>query len=591
MVDVVYVNHRAQQCGVYEFGREIGTLLETSAKYNIKYVECDSYKEFDQYYKALKPQVVIFNYHAATMPWVWDSRKLSPPKISRLKAVLIGVIHEVFQQEADKANNDLFDFHIAPDPTLLLKNTIVYKTGRLLPRKPVEHEVQNPLPVIGSFGFATPNKGFENIIKAVEREFDEAIIKLNIPFARFGDRDGDNARKLAKQCSDLITKPGIKLEIDHTYLEKDELLKFLSANTLNIFLYEDVQNRGISSTIDWALAAGRPLAISKSTLFRHLFDCIPSICVDDNSLKQIISNGTRLLQKKYKEYSSEVLLWDYERIISDVLPRKNAVLLNRSWINLYKRKLKRKLNILPAQRYNSWVNPSAKAEWAVTNRKLTYTPVDNTIIKYNRILDNEARQLYKPTIDFFQTALPELIARKIPEANVQQAFVFDSAVNLLSKTQGAKILAVGAYEDTAAEALRLLGYDIYFVDPVINYDLGMFITRPDIEAASYDAVISTSVIEHVEDDVTFIKNIACLLKPNGIAILTCDFNDHYKKGDDIPEVDFRLYTQRDLKDRLMSAIPYCKLIDEADWDCPHPDFYLADRYNYTFATLTFSKQA
>ena len=45
-----------------------------------------------------------------------------------------------------------------------------------------------------------PGKGFEKIITLVQNEFKEAKIKLNIPFARFGDNDGSQARKIAEQC-------------------------------------------------------------------------------------------------------------------------------------------------------------------------------------------------------------------------------------------------------------------------------------------------------------------------------------------------------------------------------------------------------
>ena len=69
-LNVLYVNHKKQKCGVYEFGREIGSLLTTSDKYNIHYCECDTLDEFRQVYKQESPKIVIYNYHPATMPWV-----------------------------------------------------------------------------------------------------------------------------------------------------------------------------------------------------------------------------------------------------------------------------------------------------------------------------------------------------------------------------------------------------------------------------------------------------------------------------------------------------------------------------------------
>ncbi|HXU28778.1 MAG TPA: class I SAM-dependent methyltransferase, partial [Bacteroidia bacterium] len=260
MTNVLYVNHKAQKCGVYEFGKEIGLLLEASKKFNIKYVECDSFAELTAYFKLIKPGIILYNYHPSTMQWLLPSTRFKPYKTYYLNAVQIGTIHEVYQEVADSADNNMFDFHIGPDPTLLLKNPLVYKTGRLLPKKVREVEVTNNIPVIGSFGFATPNKGFEKIITLVQNEFDEAIINLNIPFAKFGDTYGQNAQKIASNCKNLVTKKGIVLNINHDYLGKENLISFLSKNTLNIFLYDEVANRGISSATDWALASGRPMA-------------------------------------------------------------------------------------------------------------------------------------------------------------------------------------------------------------------------------------------------------------------------------------------------------------------------------------------
>ncbi len=312
MIKVIYVNHKAQQCGVFEFGKEIGLLLETSKKFKITYVECDSFSELKAYYNSIKPDIIFYNYHPSTIPWILSPSYI-PHKTYNLTAVHVGTIHEVYQEAADLTTNDLFDFHVGPDSTLLLKNPLVYKTGRLLPQKVNEVQVNHKSPIIGSFGFATANKGFENIIKLVQSEFDEATINLNIPFAKFGDTNGDNARKIAHNCRQLLYKPGIVLNIDHNYLEKTDLINFLSKNTINVFLYDKVANRGISSATDWALASGRPLAISKSNLFRHLLNCNPSICVQDSSLRTIIENGVTPLRNFYTEYSKEVLLWDYEK--------------------------------------------------------------------------------------------------------------------------------------------------------------------------------------------------------------------------------------------------------------------------------------
>ena len=591
----LYVNHKEQQCGVYEFGKEIGSLLSTSKNYNFHYCECDSFEEFKRVYRKLKPQVVIYNYHPTTMPWVHQHLKFSVPLNEGLPSIHIGTIHEVFQQLADNSDNKTFDFHIAPDPTLMLKNSIVYKTGRLLPQKVRYTKDSNTIPVIGSFGFATLGKGFEKIIDLVQKEFDEAIIRLNIPFAKFGDPEGKRAMEIASECKKRVSKKLIQLEINHSYFSKEELLTFLSSNTINIFLYDDMENRGISSATDWALASGRPLAISNSRLFRHLLNCKPSICVDNIKLTEIILNDVRPIEHLYTEFSAEVILWEYETILKNVFNKLNTKQIkSRSVLRYILKKFiffseKRKL---PNLTQNSlWTK--LDDEFKINNYKRTnvdFIPVVlNGNISLNRILDNSARLLYSPIINFLEEHFPDLIAKKIPEANIQQAFVLDTAVRLAREFLNPKILAIGSYEDTAVEALKLLDYHVEDIDPIINYDLGTFITKPTIKPETYDVIVSTSVIEHVFDDEQFMKDIQYLLKVGGYAILTCDYKDQYKKGDDIPAVDYRFYTQSDLKGRIMESIPSCRLVNTPEWDCEHPDFILAETYNYTFASIVVQK--
>ena len=101
-------------------------------------------------------------------------------------------------------------------------------------------------------------------------------------------------------------------------------------------------------------------------------------------------------------------------------------------------------------------------------------------------------------------------------------------------------------------------------------------------------IFATSVLEHVDDDELFMKEIAGLLAPGGVAILTVDFNDSFKPGDRIPSEDFRLYTQKDFKQRFLPILKNCSLVDTPQWDCPDPDFTYAG-CKYTFATFVFRK--
>ncbi len=211
------------------------------------------------------------------------------------------------------------------------------------------------------------------------------------------------------------------------------------------------------------------------------------------------------------------------------------------------------------------------------------------VARFNCILNDDARVHYKPTIKLLWRLTPEMMRRKIAEANVQQAFVLASVEHVASEFENPKILCVGSFEDTAAAGLNALGYTIEEIDPAINSDLDTFYRAHPEKHESYQIIFSTSVLEHVADDELFVGQINDLLAPRGVAIMTCDFNDQYKPGDLLPPTDVRFYTKRDLSMRLMAAMPGCRLIDQPIWNCDTPDFTYAGLH-YTFASFVVRKE-
>src|SRR5258706_10385653 len=243
---ILFVSHKEKKCGVYEFGKNVFKAISQSQIYNFIKIECDSIDNLQNEISIHNPDAIIYNYHPTVLPWITTkvAPKLHINNISSILIPQIGIIHEVTQAVGDSATsyrkkfhlggpsrlgNSLFDFYIAPDATLLLSNPIVYKTGRLIPFYK-NNFTQPGTPTIGSFGFGTPNKGFEKIVDLVQQDFDKAVIRFNIPFADFGDKDGENAKAIAERCKNLIKKPGIKLKITHDFHDQQGMLDFLAQN-------------------------------------------------------------------------------------------------------------------------------------------------------------------------------------------------------------------------------------------------------------------------------------------------------------------------------------------------------------------------
>jgi hypothetical protein len=604
---VLFVTHKPKQCGVYEFGRNVFNAIASSSQYNFIKGEYESINELTNAIKKFNPTVIVFNYHPTVMPWVCSKliKGLYKNHTAELKPTTIGIIHEVTQNIADTATgyrnqfiigsskkkiNSLFDYYITADPTLLLKNPIVFKTGRIIPEYNKKAPESKEL-VIGSFGFATPKKGFEKIIKKVQEEFDEATIRFNIPTADFGDETGFNARKIASNCQALIQKPGIKLNVTHDYLNHDQLLDFLAGNTINVFLYEDLQGRGISSAADMALAVKKPLAVSNSPMFRHILSAAPTISADEFKFIDILNNGFLPLKKIHDDWNKTNMQWEFERILNRIISASDQS--GPSIIPLQKKvgNFIRKSLTLPDKKF-SWLRNTTSATEDDISRVITnYSPVQlNSNIQFNRILDDNARKLYAPAIKKLKELVPKTMSKKIERANVQQAFIFDTVYRLSPKYINPNILCVGSYEDTASMALIKMGFEVEEIDPMINYYLQEFYTKPSTAKNYYQIIFSTSVIEHDPNDESFIKCISGLLAPGGIAVLTCDYKDGWRPGQPKPEVDARFYTKYDLEQRLLSYIPDCELVDLPDWHCPNPDFNYLGKYQYTFATFCIRKK-
>ncbi|MBK9464477.1 MAG: hypothetical protein IPN56_06710 [Chitinophagaceae bacterium] len=604
---VLFVTHTPRQCGVYEFGKNVFNGISTSQKYNFIKAECDSLDELNVAIKKHNPAAIIYNYHPSVLPWLCAkiSKGIYRNNLVDIKAVQIGIIHEITQQVADTATsygnkfilgpsqkklNSLFDFYIAADPTLLLKNPLVFKTGRLIPSYNKD-KTEPPITTIGSFGFATPKKGFERLVQKVQEEFDEAVIRLNMPSADFGDANGENAKFIAANCKSLITKPGIKLEISHHFMHEDVVLDFLAGNSMNIFMYGDTVGRGISSAVDNAMAVKKPIGVSRCQMFRHILQAMPSICVEDNSLKNILNNGFSPLEKISKNWDAENLRWEYERILDSVFQKVQHPFKQKMGVVRTIQSVGNRFFTLPDKSFTWLRNTKAATEDDLTSVESSYIPVqlENNVL--NRILDDEARRLYKPAEKKLFELVPKTMAKKIGRANVQQAFVFDTVYRHLDKYDNPKLLCVGSYEDTASMALQKMGYGVEDIDPMINYFLQEYYSKPSTLKNSYNIIFSTSVIEHDPDDESFIKCVSGLLAPLGIAVITCDYKDGWKPGDLKPEVDARFYTKSDLEKRLLSCIPGCELVDSPQWDCPSPDFNYLGKYQYTFATFVIRKKS
>lgn len=300
----LFINCIEAQCSIFESGKMVFQCLTGSEEFLLDYIEVDEKRRsiptaYDFY---------LFNYHPVTMSWL-DTRRIR----SVLPGVKMTVVLEVSPNDPFVyCSPDDFDAYCVLDPTLNVEQRNVFAFPRPLETLgEIATPIKSDLPVIGSFGFATAGKGFEHVIDAVNKEFDRALVRINIPFATYADESRSFAAQLAELCRQKA-KNGVEVVVNHDFMSKPELIRWCAENTLNCFLY-DRKMPGLAATTDQAIASGRPLAISKNDTFRHVQKYIKPFPYQ--TLRQAIENTSANVEQIRRDWSPQKFREQFEKTL------------------------------------------------------------------------------------------------------------------------------------------------------------------------------------------------------------------------------------------------------------------------------------
>jgi len=305
---VMIATHDQQMCGIFQYGTTLMMPLSKSKVHEYIWAPCGNPYEFMRMYDSIRPEVVIYNYHPSPLGW---AHAISPSLVGRSKQ--LAIIHEHVLPPPPN-----MDGYISLDPSTP-ETESMFSPGWFI----LDYENKYPepeTPTFGSFGFGLPGKGFERMVELVQNEYDEAIIRLGIAYAYYGDADGSQARAVAQRCRDIIKKPGIVLDIHHELLEVPQLLDWLAQNSMNVFLYDFFGGRGLSSVPIYSVSSRRPIAMTKSFMFRHVYEgSDPSCFIEDRPFKDILQSGTKALDSFYTQrWSEEEMARRYDNIINRI---------------------------------------------------------------------------------------------------------------------------------------------------------------------------------------------------------------------------------------------------------------------------------
>jgi len=309
MKRVFIINHSVQNCGVYQYGKRFANVLSDSENVDFKYFELNDFDILLDLVNEHNPSVIIYNHLTGTMPW-FTSETSNQIRGMGIKQGLI--VHNVNY-------STFFDFFLHQDPNYS-DNDNNYHILRPLPSFVPKPLANDNVVRIGSFGFGFKVKFYPQICEIVNASFEseQVELRLHLTESHFCPNRND-MDVITFQCRQKITRPNIKLIVTNDFMSNEELLNFLSGNSLNIFLYQKYNSyNGISSVIDYALAVKRPIAICQSNMFNHIMGANPSICVENNNLKNILSNGFAPLEHFYERWSRPNFIRRIEEIIKEI---------------------------------------------------------------------------------------------------------------------------------------------------------------------------------------------------------------------------------------------------------------------------------
>ena len=125
---------------------------------------------------------------------------------------------------------------------------------------------------IASYGFCLPNKGFDQLIRAVYiLKRNNVKIRLDIFSAIYSQNYYSVYEDLVKLINDLELANFIT--INNTYMKDTESLEILSKYDCLVFPYQE-SNESSSASVRHGIATGRPILVTPSPIFNDVLDLV-----------------------------------------------------------------------------------------------------------------------------------------------------------------------------------------------------------------------------------------------------------------------------------------------------------------------------
>lgn len=302
-------------CAIDNSGNLYGDALALSKIYDVKQFHASSGEDVIKLYEIYNPKVIFYFFCSRTAPWMMEKQW---KKNVKSKNVVLDV--DATQNSVNNFNKSSyydFDALVGLDSTFDVKfSDNVYKVNHLRPMASVLEYIDTGIPKIGFHGSPTLNKGIIELVDYAQTQFDNAEICFHCPIdIPNSGHSPENLMENIRKVKSRIVKPGFKFSLSTDIISYEEVVQKLSLNTVNCYFMPDNPYTTHASSIHTALSARRPIAIRKSRAHLAYINLNPSICVEENSLVDIIKNGFEPLEQLYNNFTPQNVCKDFEKII------------------------------------------------------------------------------------------------------------------------------------------------------------------------------------------------------------------------------------------------------------------------------------
>ena len=311
MIRGLFINPSKTNCSIYESGAMISRILTDSRAYDLDIINISREDILNENYGIPNGyDFYLINWHSWALP-------IKEDRIKKLVGKKLCIVLEVSAEEMFPklyTQPTWFDACMVIDPTKQRE-----KNGYPFPRPILFVENLRPLlsdkiPVLGSFGLLTAGKRFEEIITNANK-MDNCIVRINVPPA-FWAWDSPGCKRLVDFANGLrrLAKGTIDLRITDNYMTQEELIRWCSENTINIFPYYRKQP-GLSAVTDQAISSGRGIAVTNCDTFRHIHKYISYY--PKQSYLQLAESSLAGVKKMQEDWSTGNFLLAFENMLRE----------------------------------------------------------------------------------------------------------------------------------------------------------------------------------------------------------------------------------------------------------------------------------